>query len=85
MVYGLYSIQDVKTGFMSPVCDVSDAAAARNFESTLAQAKGVYGTHASDFRLFRVAQFDIETGDIVSVNPIKLVYDGATFVRKEIK
>lgn len=80
MVYGMYAIQDVKTGFMAPICDMTDMSAARNFESTLIQAKGTYGTHAQDFRLYRVGDFDVDSGELKPVVPIQLVYDGASFV-----
>lgn len=80
MIYGMYAIQDLKTGFMAPICDMSDASAARNFESTLMQAKGTYGTHAQDFRLYCVGEFNVDTGELMPVTPIRLVYDGASFL-----
>lgn len=86
MIYGLYSIRDVKTGFMTPVMEVNDAAATRNFYHSVQNSEGILFTYAQDFTLYRIADFNSETGQLVPLVPIAQVADGAAAVaalRKE--
>lgn len=77
MIYGLYSIRDVKTGFMTPVMEANDASAQRNFYHTVQNSEGILFTFAQDFTLYRVADFDAESGQVTPLVPIVLVADGA--------
>lgn len=81
MKYGLYSIRDIKTGFMTPVMEVNDAAATRNFYHSVQNSEGILFTFAQDFTLYRIAEFDAETGQIVPLVPIVQVADGAAAVQ----
>lgn len=81
MKYGLYSIRDVKTGFMTPVMEVNDAAATRNFYHSVQNSEGILFTFAQDFTLYRIADFDAETGRIVPLVPIVQVADGAAAIQ----
>lgn len=81
MKYGLYSIRDVKTGFMTPVMEANDAAATRNFYHSVQNSEGILFTFAQDFTLYRIAEFDAETGQIVPLVPIVQVADGAAAVQ----
>lgn len=77
MIYGLYSIRDVKTGFMTPVMEANDEAAQRNFYHSVQNSEGILFTFAQDFSLYRIADFNAETGQIVPLVPIVQVADGA--------
>ena len=55
--FGMYVIQDIKTGFITPTLDFHDVSAARNFQSAIMQRTGLYGIHPVDFRLFRIAAY----------------------------
>lgn len=77
MIYGLYSIRDVKTGFMTPVMEANDDAAQRNFYHSVQNSEGILFTFAQDFSLYRIADFNAETGQIVPLVPITQVADGA--------
>lgn len=81
MKYGLYSIRDIKTGFMTPVMESNDAAATRNFYHSVQNSQGILFTFAQDFTLYRIAEFDAETGQIVPLVPIIQVADGAAAVQ----
>lgn len=81
MKYGLYSIRDVKTGFMTPVMEANDASATRNFYHSVQNTEGILFTFAQDFTLYRIAEFDAETGQVVPLVPIVQVADGAAAVQ----
>lgn len=78
MIYGLYSIRDIKTGFMTPVMEANDASAVRNFYHTVQNSEGILFTFAQDFTLYRIADFDAETGKITPLVPIVQIADGAS-------
>lgn len=77
MIYGLYSIRDVKTGFMTPVMEANDASAQRNFYHSVQNSEGILYTFSQDFTLYRIADFDAETGKVTPLVPIVQVADGA--------
>lgn len=77
MNFGLYSIRDVKTGFMTPVMEANDSAAARNFFHSVVRSDGIFSSYAQDFSLYRIADFDVDSGTVVPVTPIVFVADGA--------
>lgn len=81
MKYGLYAIRDVKTGFMTPTMDVNDESAARNFYHAVQNSEGILYTFASDFSLFRIGEFDSESGQVEPLIPIVFVADGPAAVR----
>lgn len=82
MVYGVYSIRDVKTGFMSPVIEVSDESAKRNFYHSIAQSDGILFTYSQDFSLYHVANFDTDHGVMDPVIPILLVAEGSDALKE---
>lgn len=81
MIFGIYSIEDIKTGFVTPSADQNDPAAIRNFSSAIMQSDGILFTHAEDFRLFKIGEFDSETGSILPVSPIVHLADGSDVLR----
>lgn len=81
MKFGLYSIRDVKTGFMTPVMESNDAAAVRNFYHSVQNSDGILYTFAQDFTLYRIADFDVETAQIVPLVPIVQIADGVAAVQ----
>lgn len=81
MKYGLYAIRDIKTGFMTPTMDINDESAVRNFYHSVQNSEGILYTFASDFSLFRIGEFDSDSGQIVPLIPIEFVADGPAAVR----
>lgn len=81
MNFGVYSIQDVKTGFMTPTIDQNDQSAIRNFSSAVMQSDGILFTHAEDFRLYKIGEFDSDSGSIQSIAPIEHLVDGSSVLR----
>lgn len=79
MKFGIFSIRDQFTGFMSPVLDQNLASAKRNFELTLKHSEGIMNFKPADFDLMYVGVFDSETGEIEPCPP-RIVCSGASFV-----
>lgn len=81
MKYGMYCMEDIKTGFCTPTVDANDAAAVRNFASAVMQSQGVLFTHAEDFRLWHIADFDSESGVVTPLSPIVHLSDGSAVLK----
>ena len=77
MEMNVYAIQDVKTSFLTPTIDQTDAAASRNFANAIMQGQGVLFTHAEDFRLFRIGTYNMGNGSIAPLAVPELVIDGS--------
>ena len=80
MRFGLYSIKDAKTGFMSPVVEQNDAAALRNFSHAVNQLDSLMHDCPNDFTLFKVSDFDTDVGILSIPSPI-LVADASEVLR----
>ena len=65
MKYNVYCIRDDKTGFLTPTVDTNHFTAARNFANAIMQGQGVLFTHADDFRLYCIGEFDTESGQLI--------------------
>ena len=80
MKFGMYSIKDAKTGFMTPVVEQNDAAALRNFAHAVNQHESIMYDSPNDFSLFKVSDFDTDVGIIAIPNPT-LVADASEVLR----
>ena len=84
MVFGIYCVRDVKSGFQTPTAQVNDAVAVRGFASAVLNSDSVLFTHASDFALYKVADFDADTGRITPLDlPVELIQASAVLLQKE--
>ena len=77
----VYSIRDVRSGFLTPTVDQNDYIAARNFANAIMESHGVLFTHASDFQLFRIGEFDSDKGVLIPAQLHELISDGAEVLR----
>lgn len=82
MKFGLYSIKDAKTGFMTPVLEQGDVAALRNFSVAVNQPDSLMRHYPNDFSLFKVANFDTDDGIDPVLQPI-LIADASEVLRNE--
>ncbi len=76
MIINVYSIRDVKAGFLSPTFEMSDEVAIRNFVHGVSCASGdsLFFTHAKDFSLYAIGSFDTDKGILLPFNvPMHLV------------
>lgn len=64
MIYKLYSIEDVCSGYGNPVMIVKEELATREFLNRCKK-----DLNPEDLRLWKVGEFDIETGEIKSFKP----------------
>ena len=86
MKYGVYSIYDSAAGvFTAPTIDISDASASRAFKQALANSGSIMNFKPSDFSLYQLGTFDVETGKLECwACPSRLVVGSDGDYRKEI-
>lgn len=77
MIYGIYSMRDKHTGFVSPTFDLNDQTAARNFSMALTKSDGILGFAPSDFDLYCLGSWDTDTGIITPAQLPSLVLSGS--------
>lgn len=77
MMFGVYAIRDVKTSFLSPTLDTNDGSAIRNFNSSIQRSDGIMLTHASDFTLYRIGDYNADTAELIPIHPIVLIASGS--------
>lgn len=80
MKYGIYSIRDKLTTFMSPVIDMSDGSAIRNFARAINTPDGLMDFSPADFDLYKIGEFNDESGEVTCVNPVQFVASGNSLV-----
>lgn len=80
----MYSIRDVKSGFLSPTLEMADEIAIRNFEHAfmVSDKNSLFYTHAADYSLYCIAEFETDSGVVTPLVVPELIYE-ATAVRKE--
>lgn len=66
MKYPIYSYRDAKASFGMPFVDQNDNSAIRGFRFALNNKDGIMGFSPADFFLFKIGEFDTESG---SLNP----------------
>lgn len=79
MIYGVYSVRDVKSGFAQLILELSDEVAERNFGHSVRVSDGLLRSCASDFSLYRIAAFDSDKGVLTPLVPIVHVADATSF------
>ena len=77
MKYNVYCIRDDKTGFLTPTVDTNHFTAARNFANAIMQGQGVLFTHADDFRLYCIGEFDTESDQLTPAAVQELISEGS--------
>lgn len=80
MIYPVFAIRDIKTSFFPPQVAQSEEDAIRNFAMMVNNPSGVMGFSPKDFDLFKVATFDTEKGELVSLVPIEFIVTGSALV-----
>lgn len=80
MTVNLYAMRDLKSDFMSPTVSVNDAVAMRSFESAIQSSQHELFTHRNDFQLFRIGQYETETGLLIPEALPVLICEGKDVV-----
>lgn len=74
MKFGVYAVRDVKTGFQTPHTQVNDQVAVRGFQSAVMQSQSELFTHAADFSLYKIGEYDADHGKLLPLDvPVQLV------------
>ena len=79
MKYPMFSIKDDKTGFSCPTCDQSEASAVRNFSFAVNNSDTVMGFAPKDYDLYKVGEFDTDSGKIRTFVPEFVVSGSSVF------
>lgn len=78
MIHGIYVIKDEKVGFLNVMQDVNDFSAVRNFRFAMTKTDSLYNANRSDFKLYKIGNFDTTSGMIDVFDTLQLVADGAS-------
>lgn len=73
MIIGLYSIRDNRVGYLNVTCDQNDRSAIRNFEHAVMRQEGIMYSHAEDFDLIKLGEYDTDSGVITPMDPMPLL------------
>uniref|UniRef100_A0AAU8AX40 Nonstructural protein n=2 Tax=unclassified Microvirus TaxID=338099 RepID=A0AAU8AX40_9VIRU len=60
----IYAIRDLKTCFMTPVVEMNDPSAVRNFEHAVLEGNSLMHSHPGDYALYALGTYDNETGNL---------------------
>lgn len=85
MKYPVFSIRDRHTGFMTPTVDYNENTAKRNFAKAINSETGIMNFEPGDFDLYKIGEFDSETGNLVSENIPVLVVSGLSIFGANVK
>lgn len=84
MNFGVYAVRDLKVGFQSVTIQPNDATAVRGFESTVLSSDSVLFTHSEDFSLFKLGEFDQDSGRLIPLDlPVQLI-EASACLRKKV-
>lgn len=83
MNFGVYAVRDLKVGFQSVTIQPNDATAVRGFESTVLSSDSLLFTHSEDFSLFKLGEFDQDSGRLIPLDlPVQLIEASACLRKK---
>lgn len=80
MKYPVFSYRDTKVGFMPAQCDQTEQAAIRGFAYAVNGNDGIMNFSPKDFDLYKVAEFDTETGVMTGFDVPVLVASGESMI-----
>lgn len=70
----IYSIKDLKTGYLPPIHDVNDDSAIRSFRFACEHSKdSLFYTNPGDYQLWKIGDFETDTGEFIS--DLKFIID----------
>lgn len=83
MKYLIVSLRDAKTGFGIPQTEVNEQTALRNFEYAFNKKGTLVYEHAADYSLYKVGEYDTETGVLSGCTVPELIVDALSVQNKE--
>ena len=87
MKFGVYSIRDVRQGFLSPTVEMSDTVAVRNFSHAVMKGDSLLQSFSSEYDLYKIGEFDTDSGLVTPVTPIEFLVsaDSVMFASRKDK
>lgn len=80
MIFGVYSIRDVKSGFLQPTVELNDQVAVRNFAHACVRNDSLFFTHASDYALYKIGVFNSDNGILTPLERVENLGEATSFV-----
>lgn len=80
MIYPIFVMKDLKKGFMSPTVDLNEASALRQFHMAMVDDHSVIRVHHEDFSLYKIGEFDNESGIINAFYSPEFIADATSLV-----
>lgn len=83
MIYGVYSIRDIKTSFGAPILSENPEFARRSFLNAIYSDIEHYrriGVSQSELFLYRIGEFDTELGLITPCMPAEYIASGSDLI-----
>lgn len=81
MIMQLYAMKDELTGFMSPLAEVNDDVALRNWKYAVFESSSIKAAPA-DYALYMLGAYDTETGMIIPEKVPKCLLRANSIVKK---
>lgn len=79
MKYPVYVIRDVKVGFDPQfIVQANENAALRGFQFIISNEQSMQGKFPADYELYKVMEFDTDSGTVIPENPPKFIVSGGT-------
>lgn len=86
MKYPVYAVRDVHVGFNAPMTDINDQTAIRGFAYAINNSGAdIMNFMPKDYDLYKLAEFDSETGRIEPLDVPQLVVTGTSVYNAEVK
>lgn len=82
MIYGLYCIRDLKSVYLMPLTDHNDQTSIRNFTNAVNQPGSRFAQNPTDFALYKIGEFDCETGLVTGYSEHVLLCDAAQVLKE---
>lgn len=73
MKYPVYAMRDLKAGFGNPEISLNDATMRRTFAYRLNQIGTEMAFSPADYSLFKIGEYEIETGKLIPQLPVLIV------------
>lgn len=79
----IYAIRDELTTWLTPMVDTNDQSAIRNFKLALSSPRSIMENNPSDFCLYRLGEYDNETGKITPLDVPEFIFRGESEVKND--
>lgn len=82
MIYPVYALRDkAAEAFLAPTINSNDQTAKRDLSMAVnAQQSGSMSYKPSDFDLYHIGSYDVESGQLVPVSPVRFVCNAGELV-----